>query len=280
MDTKYALIVQAANAQGVTIWPLDAAGLQTDDLVSAEQRTFQNRPSFFGRRENMQGPIKMMAEQTGGKAAVNTNDWKSNLDELTKDFSNFYSLGYRATRAGVDRPHSIQVTVKRKGLEVRARRGFVEKTVETRTAEAVVAALNYSRDDNPLKIVLALGDAAPYDDENFVIPAKISIPIDKIGLLPAGDNYEGKLFIYFVVLDVSGKQSDLTLREQKVTVPAARFKEALGKVFPYEVKMLVVPGGQKISVAVRDAATNQVSYAQKNFFVSVLPKEKAEKKGN
>ncbi|MGH9364210.1 MAG: VWA domain-containing protein [Thermoanaerobaculia bacterium] len=278
MDSKYAAIVQAANAQGVTIWPLDASGLQTNELISAENRQFETRPSDFVMRTNMQAPLQLMAEQTGGIAAINTNDWKSNLDELTKDFSNFYSIGYRTSRSAGDRPHSIQVVVKRKGLEVRSRKGFVEKTIETRTAEAVVAALNYSRDDNPLEVALALGESAPYDAENFVIPARVSVPIGKIGLVPVGDMYEGKLYIYFVVLDVSGKQSDLTLREQKVSVPAAKLKDAQGKFLPYEVKMLVVPGGQKVSIAVRDGVSNQVSYVQKNFFVSVLPKE--EKKGN
>lgn len=286
MDSKYMGIVQAANAQGVTLWPLDASGLQGDDLISAENSQFQNKPSSFLMRENQQGPIRMMADMTGGKAAINTNDWKQNLEELTKDYSNFYSLGFRSSRAGVDRPHSIEVTLKRKDLRIRTRRGITEKTIETRTSEAVVAALNYSRDDNPLGIALALGDSTPYDGENFVIPAKISIPIGKIGLVPTGDNYEGKLYIYFVVLDVSGKQSDLTLREQKITVPLAKLKESQAKFLPYEVKMLVVPGGQKISIAVRDGISNQVSYMQKNFFVSVLPKEqkaapaKEEKKGS
>ncbi len=278
MDTKYAKIVQAANAQGVTIWALDASGLQADDLISAENKQIQNRPSSFLMRTNTQGPLKFLAEQTGGKAAVNTNDWKRDLDELTKDYSNFYSIGYRTTRAAVDRPHSLEVLVKRKGLTVRSRKGFVEKTIETRTSEAVVAALNYSRDENPLGVALAMGESSPYDGENFQIPARLSIPIGKIGLVPTGDNYEGKLYIYFIVLDVSGKQSDLTLREQKISVPAAKLKEAQSKFFPYEVKMLVVPGGQKVSIAVRDSVSNQVSYLQKNFFVSVLPK--AEKKGN
>jgi VWFA-related protein len=278
MDTKYAGIVQAANAQGVTIWPLDASGLQSNTLMTAENRQIQNRPSDFFMRTNQQAPLQMMAEQTGGKAAINTNDWKRDLDELTKDFSNFYSIGYRTTRSAADRPHSLDVLVKRKGLTVRSRKGFVEKTIETRTAEAVVAALNYPRDDNPLGIALAMGESSPFDGENYQIPARITIPIGKIGLAPTADAYEGKLYIYFIVLDVSGKQSDLTLREQKISVPAAKLKESQAKFFPYNVKMLVVPGGQKISIAVRDAVSNQVSYVQKNFFVSVLPK--GEKKGS
>jgi VWFA-related protein len=285
MDTQYATIVQAANAQGVTLWPLDASGLQVDELVSAENRQIQNRPSSFIMRVNMQAPLQMLAEQTGGLSAVNTNDWKKNLDELAKDYSNFYSIGYRTQRAAADRPHTILVTVKKKGLTVRTRKGFVEKTIETRTAEAVIAALNYSRDENPLGVALAMGESAPYDSENFTIPAKLTIPIGRIGLVPTGDHYEGTLFFYFVVLDVSGKQSDLTMKEEKIRVPNAKLTDAQHKFYPYEVKMLVVPGGQKVSIAVRDGVTSQVSYLQKNFFVSVLPREpkekdKQEKKGS
>ena len=278
MDVKYATIVQSANAQGVTLWPLDASGLQANELMSAENKQITNRPSDFFMRTNLQGPLQMLADQTGGVAAINTNDWKANLDELTKDFSNFYSIGYRTTRAATDRPHSLDVIVKGKGLVVRTRKGFVEKTVESRTAESVVAALNYTRSENPLGVALVMGESSPYDAENFVIPARLTIPIGNITLVPNGETYEGKLFIYFVVLDVSGKQSDLTMREQKISVPVAKLKDAQGKFFPYEVRMLVVPGGQKISIAVRDAITSRVSYVQKNFFVSVLPKE--EKKGS
>jgi len=281
MDTQYATIVQAANAQGVTLWPLDASGLQTNDLVSAENKQIQSRPNDFIARTNMQAPLQMMADQTGGLTAVNTNDWKKNLDELAKDYSNFYSIGYRTSRAVVDRPHSILVTVKKKGMTVRSRKSFVEKTIETRTMESVVAALSYTRDDNPLGVALAMGDSTPYDRDSFTVPAKLTIPIGRIGLVPTGDHYEGTLYFYFIVLDVSGKQSDLTVKEEKIRVPAAKFADAQGKFFPYEVKMLVVPGGQKVSIAVRDGVTSQVSYLQKNFFVSVLPKEKPpEKKGS
>ena len=97
MNTRYASIVQAANANGVTLWPLDATGLAVDDLISAENRTIESRPNSFLMRQNTQAPLQMMAEQTGGVAAVNTNDWKNNLDELAKDFSDFYSIGYRST---------------------------------------------------------------------------------------------------------------------------------------------------------------------------------------
>lgn len=273
MNSKYASLVQSANANGVTIWALDASGLAADDLISAENRYMENRPSGFLMRQNTQGPLLMLAEQTGGMAAINTNDWKNSLDELSKDFSNFYSIGYRTARAGADRPHAVEVKVKRKGLKVRARKGLLEKSTETRTAEAVVASLHYPRADNPLGVSVTVGEARPYDRDNYVLPVRIAIPVGKLGLVPSGDVYQGQFFVYFVVLDAVGKQSDLQVQQQTVNVPAKDYASAQGKDYYYDVQLLVVPGGQKLAVALRDGVSNLTSYLQKSVFVSVLPKE-------
>ncbi len=273
MTPKYAGIVRAANAQGVTIWPLDASGLTVETLVSAENRSFDTRPSDFGMRQNTQAPLRLMAEETGGVAAVNTNDWKKNLEELSKDFSNFYSLGYRSTRSAVDKPHSVEVRVKRKGLTVRSRKGFLEKTIETRTAESVVASLIYPRDENPLGINVSIGAQKPYDQENFAVPVRIAVPIGKLGLVPVGDHYEATFFVYVVARDAAEKQSDLAIQRQVVTVPTKDLDKAQHKDWYYDFTMTVSPGVQRLSFAVRDGISNLVSFYQKNLFVSLLPKE-------
>lgn len=273
MNAKYVKIVQAANANGVTIYALDASGLQTADLVSADGRTTGIHLNDFSTRQNMQGPIRMMSEETGGVAAVNTNDWKASLDQIASDFSNFYSLGYRSAKGAIDRPHKIEVSVKGKGLRVRTRSSFVEKSVETRTAEAVVASLSYPRTDNPLGAGLSVGEPKPYDRENYSLPVRISVPIGKLGLLPSGDQYEGQFFVYFVVKDAAGNQSDLQIQRQEVKIPARDFASAQRKDFYYDATLLVVPGGQKLAIGVRDAVSNLTSFLQKSVFVSVLPKQ-------
>jgi VWFA-related protein len=273
MNTRYLKIVQAANANGVTIYALDASGLTTGDLLTAENRTTDVHLNEFMVRQNMQGPIRTLAEETGGIAAINTNDWKSSLDQIASDFSNFYSLGYRSAKGAIDRPHKIDVAVKRKGMNVRTRTSFVEKSVETRTAEAVVASLSYTRNDNPLGASLSVGEPKPYDRENYSLPVRIAIPIGKLGLVPSGDQYEGQFFVYFVVRDASGKQSDLNVQRQQVRIPGKDFNIAQRKDFYYDATLIVVPGGQKLAVAVRDGVSSLTSYLQKSVFVSVLPKE-------
>jgi len=271
LSSRYASIVQAANAVGVTIWALDATGLATDSFTSAESKYIASRPSEFLSRQNMQGPIQLMAEQTGGMAAVNTNDWKDSLEELSKDFTSFYSLGYRSARSAADKPHSIEVSVKRKGLRVRSRKGLVEKSPETRVAEAVLSALDYPRDDNPLNISVRLDDTKPYDQSSWELPVHIVMPIGKLGLLPSGDHYEATYLVYLIVRDSSGDKSDLQIKRETIRVPEKQLKIAQTKDQPYELKLIVRDGAQRLSLAVRDGATNQTSYFQKNFFVSSLP---------
>jgi VWFA-related protein len=271
LSSRYASIIQAANAVGVTIWALDATGLATDSFTSAESRYIESRPSDFLSRQNMQGPIMLMAEQTGGMAAINTNDWKDSLEELSRDFTSFYSLGYRSARSAADRPHSLEVTVKRKGLKVRSRKGLVEKSPETRVAEAVLSALDYPRDENPLNISVRLEDTKPYDQSTWELPVHIVMPIGKLGLLPSGDHYEATYLVYLVVRDSSGDKSDLQVKRETIRVPEKQLKIAQTKDQPYELKLIVRDGAQRLSLAVRDGATNQTSYFQKNFFVSSLP---------
>ena len=274
MNSRYASVIQAANSQGVTIWALDASGLTGDSMMSAENRSFDTRPNDFVIRQNTQAPLQMMADQTGGMASINTNDWKKSLDELASDFSNFYSIGYRTTHSATDRPHALEIRVKRKGLRARFRKGFVEKTPETRVAEAVDSALDYARDDNPLHISVSLGTTTPYDRDTFVLPVQILLPIGKLGLIPAGDHYEGNYLVYLRVRDSGGDKSDMQIQKEVISVPAKALSLAQMKMQPYQLKLVVRAGAQRLSLAVRDAATNVTSYYQKNFFVSVLPTEK------
>ncbi|HKB71267.1 MAG TPA: VWA domain-containing protein [Thermoanaerobaculia bacterium] len=271
---SYLALVREANAQGVTLHAIDASGLQADENVSAERATMDSRPSTFFLRQNYQQPLQTLARETGGIAAINTNDPTRELDEVARDFSDFYSLGYRSTRGAVDRPHQIEVKLTKPGLRARYRSGYMEKTVETRTAEEVTAALTYPRSENPLKFTIAVGDPKAYSAENYLVPIRMSIPLENVTLVPDGAQYRGRLYVYFVVLDSDGKQSDLQIRPLEIKVPLKNYDSARTKTYGYDVQLIMIPGAQRLSVAIRDGVSNAVSFAQKGVFISVLPAEK------
>ena len=273
--TKYLSVVQAANSSGVSIYTIDASGLSVDSNVSAENRTQSQRLDTFLEQNNLQAMLSLMAEETGGEAILNKNDVLGALKNIEKDYTSYYSIGYRSLRSGLDRPHKVEVKLKKKGLTVRARRSYLEKGVETKVREAVTSALFFARDDNPLAVGLEVGKPVPADRENFAVPVIIRIPYLRLAMLPEGSKVRGRVVFYFVVIDSAGKQSDLTTQPVPIDIDAKRFDALARKDFIYDVKLIMIPGGQKLSIAVRDDITNQTSYLQKSVFISAFAGEEA-----
>jgi len=65
----------------------------------------------------------------------------------------------------------------------------------------------------------------------------------------------------------------MQIQRGTVSVPQKELDNAQKKNWGHPMQLIVVAGGQKIAVGVRDGVSNQTSYVQKNVFVSVLPKE-------
>jgi VWFA-related protein len=273
--TKYLSVVQAANSSGVSIYAIDAAGLTVDSNISAENRATSQRIDAFLEQNNLESMLSLMAEETGGEAILNKNDVLGALKNIEKDYTSYYSIGYRSLRSGLDRPHKVEVKLKKKGLTVRARRSYLEKGVETKVREAVTSALFFPRDDNPLAVGLEVGKPAPADRENFAVPVVIRIPYSRLAMLPEGTKVRGRVVFYFVVIDSAGKQSELTTQPQPIEYSAKEFEALARKDFVYSVKLIMIPGGQKLSIAVRDDITNQTSYLQRSVFISAFAGEEA-----
>ena len=268
--SSYLGLVREANASGVTLYLFDATGLSVDQTVTAENKYQSTRLDSFTDRMNSQSMLQLLAEETGGEAILNSNDVLPSLKKVEKDFTSYYSIGYRSLRSGLDRPHKLEVKVKRKGLTARARRSYVEKGLETRTVEAVQSGLYFGRDENPLAAGLEVGTPTPHSSGNFEVPIRIRIPYSRIAMLPEGPRVRGRLTFYFIVMDAEEKKSELTSQSKTVELDAKRFEELQKKDFIYDVRLLMIPGRQRLSFAVRDETTTTTSYLQKTIFVSIF----------
>ena len=72
-----------------------------------------------------QDSLRALSEDTGGFAAVNSNDFKTAFERIVKDNSSYYVLAYYPPDPKRDgKFHRIQVKVNRPGLTVRSRRGY------------------------------------------------------------------------------------------------------------------------------------------------------------
>jgi hypothetical protein len=72
--------------------------------------------------------LRTLAENTDGLAIVDSNDLAKGLRRVVDDLSSYYLLGYYSNGPLDGKFHSINVRVKRTGVQVRARRGYLAAT--------------------------------------------------------------------------------------------------------------------------------------------------------
>jgi VWFA-related protein len=69
--------------------------------------------------------LHVLANNTDGRAIVNRNDLAIGMKQIIKDSSAYYLLGYTSNPAPADgKFHQIKVNVTRRGVDVRARKGY------------------------------------------------------------------------------------------------------------------------------------------------------------
>lgn len=119
-------VTDMANRNNTAIYSLDPRGLAVFEYAIDD--SFAGPPSFAtdSRALRMtQDTLRILSEDTDGRAIVNRNSLAQGLGQVVRDSSFYYLLGYTTTRKGNDgRFHEIDVRVKRRGVQVRARKGY------------------------------------------------------------------------------------------------------------------------------------------------------------
>ena len=115
-------IYQAANRNNVSIYPVDPRGLPTSEFNIAENINSTTDRDYLN---STMDTLRIMAEQTDGRAILNRNDLTLAMKQIVRDASAYYLLGYSSAAAPTDgKFHEIRVRIKRPGVQVRARKGY------------------------------------------------------------------------------------------------------------------------------------------------------------
>ena len=144
---QFRYMLDEANRANTSFYPIDPRGLVVfdEDIVPAAgvgagiNANPTISPSEDGARLFARNTsLRTLAEATDGLAVLNTNDLSRGLRRIVDDLSSYYLLGYYSTGRLDGRFHPITVRVKRPGVQVRARRGYLANT-EAAAASASAA---------------------------------------------------------------------------------------------------------------------------------------------
>ena len=271
-SSRFRTLANKSNTNGVTFYAIDAAGLRTFSQGSVEvtEAGTAGMGGFVDTIyiQNIQDPIRFLADATGGRAIINTNDIGDDLLKISSDFDSYYSLGYTPAHAGDGRLHKVEVKLKdRKGRRIRHRNSYRDKSTTAKMVDGTLATLRYGFEDNSMGVLLEVGQARPSQDGLFHVPVKVGIPLDNVTLVPRSDHYFGKARLYFGAIDEKDGISDVNDLELPIQIPADRFDEAQGQYYPFETTLLMRGGPHQLAVGIRDELGAASSYVRKSFYV-------------
>lgn len=143
--------IEEATRANVTVYAIDPRGLRqsgddslaiglrpldADERIKAISVDVAMQAEFHRSQESLRG----LAEETGGFALLNQNDFAPGLARLVEENSRYYLLGYEPSNTGRGGDYrKIDVRVTRPGLEVRARKGYFGPREEDDKGKAVGA---------------------------------------------------------------------------------------------------------------------------------------------
>ncbi len=138
--------IGAATRSNISIYSIDLRGLSAEGGFDASMQgpPVDVDPGYHLDSTGLQSEarlkqdsLRLLADETGGFAAVNSNDLASAFERIRNDNSNYYVLGYYPTNDRRDgKFRKIEVKVSRPGLDVRSRKGYMAPRGKAATAPA------------------------------------------------------------------------------------------------------------------------------------------------
>jgi VWFA-related protein len=214
--------IGAATRANVSIYSIDPRGLTSMGEEGIEVDSFPQDPgygigptSMLDELRTSQDSLRTLSEETGGFAAVNRNDFESAFERVVTENSTYYMLGYYPANDRRDgRFRKIEVRVKRPGLQVRSRKGYVAPrgrapapSKAADTAKASAAMRDAMNSPLPIAAVGMSVFAAPFKGTapNASIAIAVELAAGEFKYVEKNGTLATDLEIGFTAVDTKGK---------------------------------------------------------------------------
>jgi len=290
MDGMRETIASATRAN-VSIYAIDPRGLTqlADESIEASGG-FPDDPLLNLSMQSFQDDLRLsqmnlqsLAEDTGGFAAVNSNDFTKAWERVVADNSSYYVLGYYPKNDKRDgRFRKLEVKVRREGVEVRTRKGYTAPrgkapapTTESPGEKASPELRRALDSPLPLSSLTLRAYAAPF--KGTAPNASIAVGIEADGKDLAFSQKEGK-FVNDLEMSVIALDAAAKLRDGKRDVLNMGLKpETHARVAQSGLRMQqrlqLPPGRYQLRLAARETGGGRVGSVTYDLEVPDFTKE-------
>jgi VWFA-related protein len=221
-----------------------------------------------GEVRRSQDSLRVLAEETGGFAAVDKNDFREVFDRVVRDSSTYYVLGYHPSNDRRDgRFRKIEVRVRRPDVQVRSRKGYVAPRGPVRETLSVAPGQGTSAQlvqalQNPLPVsglpLSAFAAAFKGDRPNASVVVALEIGAGAIPFTQQEDVFTNDLELSLLALNHQGKTRD----GSRVDVPLRLRPQTRDAVAQSGVRLLsrvsLPPGRYQLRLAALEHVGNRV----------------------
>ena len=261
-------VIHHANAGRVTIYSIDAKTDRGLEGMSSETPDLTAVPAL-GAEDTMSREVSMIAfaGATGGKFLPNTPGLGETLIRVADDFTSYYSLGYSPAHVGDGKYHRLAVKVRRAGVKVRHREGYLDKPDSERLADRTGAALLVAGDRNSLDARVSLGEGRKEEGKFYLVPLTVTVPGARLALLDQGGARAGRVTICMAAKDEDGRRAEPRCKSFDIAVPAERFAAWTGQAAAFSFEVQLRKGRCRLAVTARDEVAQEESIVVRDVVV-------------
>jgi VWFA-related protein len=261
---------RALNKANVAIYPVDARGLIADprgnfSAVSSARVNTKAPPKIASNIPEGHDTMQVLAERTGGRAFINTNDIRGAIRKAIDDSEVTYTLGFYPVSGDLDEKfHELKVKVDRKGVDVRHRKGYFAGEEKPLTDHDMDQIMSDAVASNLEATALGIsGRVIPIDKPqpgSFHVAALLDI--SSVIFEHVQDRWSGLVQVAFVQVDAEGKLLAKTVDTVTLNFKEENYRKALKDGLILQRAVIPGPGLKSIRVVVQDRKNGTVGSLQ------------------
>jgi VWFA-related protein len=277
-------VTETAARTGVVVYTMDARGTFNDPVIDASRNEFPDGLATGTQARNptmetsaLQEPLHILAEDTGGRAIINSNSFRDAFQEAIRETSFYYLLAWRPDneeqRSGKAR---IRVSIKgRPDLRVRLRRNYYvppPAEVSAKKADEQAAATSGQVQTPEVQLLTALGSLYPHrtiptalsvgyvQEAEQGLTLKASMQIEREALdVATGEARKSEIDVLGAAIDDRGV---IVTFKQMLTVTPDPSSQNQRQPVVWNQQLKLPPGLYQVRVAVRERSTGRTGGAQ------------------
>ena len=250
---------EALNDAHIALYAVDASGIEGAAIDSSLQnRNVQLNPiaqenatsgGGAGRANNggagriqaemqqdlhgIQGPVRQLAESTGGRAINKGGDLKALLDGIDQDSAALYEVGFDPDSAADGKFHTLTVKIpSRKDVKLRYRTSYLYSEETAGTKQRFQQAIWSPQDATGISLTAEAVPAAESASGSSTVKLRIAFP--GLSLEPKNDRWSDQLYIFVAQRDDAAQKAEVSGDTLRLSLKQATYDTGMPAGIPYQ----------------------------------------------